>query len=197
MFYVSLLVTIGLVVLFIIACLVRWALAVRSLRDDAKAEYASRRTDKHATVRNVSEEAFVRVYVTSHQPRWALYAAAGATAALAVSPIALYAVPVLYDLIWQAGGAPEWGGRTGYVFMFALFFALCFIWAAVAAFFARLAHARSPEPFHHALARARGEPIPEDTGWRPRPKWARKVRPDPGSSDAADAAGPETDRRQG
>jgi hypothetical protein len=41
------------------------------------------------------------------------------------------------------------------------------IWAFVAAFFARQHHVRTPEP------------IPDDTGWRRRPKWARRARPDP------------------
>ncbi|MFW5660534.1 MAG: hypothetical protein ACOC05_04020, partial [Oceanicaulis sp.] len=141
--------------------------------------YAQRLRDKPATVKSVSEAEFVKIYVDAFQPRWALYAAGGAAAALAVSPPALVVVPTLYDVIWEASGAPEWGGHTGYVYMFSLFFALCFIWAAVAATFARLAHANTPEPFHHALARARGEPLPEETTWRRRPKWARRVRPDP------------------
>ena len=180
MFMVSLFITVGLVVAFILASLARYGLAMRRLSADARAEYAARRVDKAATIRSVTEDAFVRLYVASHAPRWAPYAAGGATAALAVSPIALWLVPALYDLAWRAGGAPYWGDRTGYVYMFSLFFGLCFIWAAVAAIFARLAHTRRPEPFHHALARARGEPIPDETSWRPRPKWARRARPDGG-----------------
>ncbi|XBQ17620.1 MAG: hypothetical protein ABL308_06985 [Oceanicaulis sp.] len=192
MFFASLYLLGGLVLLFIVTSLARWALAVRALKGDARDEYALRTREKPGTVKDVGEDEFVRLYVDSHQPRWALYAAGGAAAALLVSPVSLLVVPWLYDVVWRAGGAPDWGGRTGYVFMFVLFFSLCFIWASVAAIFARLAHANSPEPFHHALARARGEPIPEDTGWRPRPKWARRVRPDPrtGSEteDAADRA---------
>ncbi len=169
----------ALVALFIVVSLARWVLAVRSLRGDAKAEYASRLEEKPATVTSVSEPDFVKLYVDSFQPRGALYAAGGAAAALLVSPPALILVPLGYDAIWRASGAPSWAGHTGYVYMFSLFFALCFIWAVVAAAFARLAHGNTPEPFHHALARARGEPIPDDPGWRPRPKWARRVRPDP------------------
>ncbi|MBL4544694.1 MAG: hypothetical protein JKP95_02260 [Oceanicaulis sp.] len=45
-------------------------------------------------------------------------------------------MPALYDVIWRANGAPDWGGRTGYVFMFSLFFGVVFIWAALAAFIA-------------------------------------------------------------
>ena len=173
------------VLLFIAAALVRWFTAVRTLRADAAAEYASRVADKPASVKGLSEAEFITVYVDSFQPRWALYAAGGASAALAVSPAALILVPLGYDVIWRATGAAPWAGHTGYVYMFSLFFALCFIWAAVAGVFARLAHRRTPEPFHHALARARGEPLPEDTGWRPRPKWARRVRPDPAPEDDA------------
>lgn len=169
----------GLILGFILVCLVRWALAVRSLKDEARAEYQTRQTDKPATVANVSEDAFERVYVASFQPRWMLYAAGGAAAALLVSPPSMVLVPLVYDWIWRLSGTPEWGGRAGYVYMFSLFFAMTLIWALVAAIFARLFHKHSPEPFTHALARARGEPIPEDTGWRRRPKWARRVRPDP------------------
>jgi hypothetical protein len=175
----------GLVALFAVAALVRWLLAVRALRGEARAEFAQRQLEKPATVKSVSEDAFVALYVDGFQPRWALYAAGGAAAALLVSPPALVLVPMIYDLIWEASGAPEWGGHSGYVYMFSLFFALCFIWAVVAATFARLAHRNTPEPFHHALARARGEPIPDDTGWRRRPKWARRVRPDPGADPRA------------
>ncbi|MGX6646416.1 hypothetical protein ACWCOP_00560 [Maricaulaceae bacterium MS644] len=176
----------ALVALFIVASLTRWVLAVRSLRGDAKAEYASRLVDKPATVASVSEAEFVALYVRSFQPHGALYAAGGAAAALLVSPPALILVPLGYDAIWRANGAPSWAGHTGYVYMFSLFFALCFIWAAVAAIFARLAHSKTPEPFHHALARARGEPLPNDPGWRPRPKWARRVRPDPDPKSSPD-----------
>lgn len=175
----------ALVALFAGAALLRWAFAVRALRGDARAEYAERAKAKPATINGVSEDTFIRLYVDGFQPRWALYAAGGAAAALLISPPALILVPTIYDLIWEASGAPEWAGHTGYVYMFSLFFALCFIWAVVAATFARLAHQNTPEPFHHALARARGEPIPEDTGWRRRPKWARRARPDPAPDERA------------
>lgn len=165
----------GVFAVFVVACLVRWFTAVHSLKADARAEYATRTTDKPKTIKGVNETEFVELYVKSFQPRWTLYAAGGALAALLISPPALIAVPALYDVLWRAGGAPEWGGRTGYVFMFSLFFGIVFVWAAIAAVFARLHHMRAPEPFHHALARARGEPI-EDTGWRPRPKWARHIQ---------------------
>ena len=171
------LILIALVIGFILTCLVRWVLAVRSLKDEAREEYQTRRREKPGTVTNVSEADFVTIYRTSFQPRWFLYAAGGATAALLASPPSLLLVPLAYDWIWRLGGAPDWGGRTGYVYMFSLFFALALIWALVAAVFARLFHKRTPDPFVHALARARGEPIPEDTGWRRRPKWARRVRP--------------------
>jgi len=177
----------GVFVLFVLACLARWILAVRSLKEDARAEYATRVADKPRTINGVSEADFVDLYVKSFQPRWTLYAAAGVLAALLVSPPALIAVPALYDALWRSGGAPEWGGRTGYVFMFSLFFGIVFVWASVAAIFARLHHMRSPEPFNHALARARGEPI-EDTGWRPRPKWARHIQIPKETTDTAEDA---------
>jgi uncharacterized membrane protein len=179
MFYVSLFASIALVVVFSLAALAWWVISVRMLRQDARTEYATRQEDKPRSIKGVGQSEFVSLFVTAFQPRWALYAAGAAAAVLAVSPVALIAVPALYEAFWRAGGAPDWGGRTGYVFMFSLFFGLVLIWAVVAAAFARLHHVRTPEPFHHALARARGEPLPDDPDWRPRPKWARRVRPDP------------------
>jgi hypothetical protein len=180
MFYVSLLSSIALVALFSLATLAWWAIKARALKAEAREEYAARLKDKPATIAGVSETDFVSLYFTSFQPRWALYGAGGSASVLAVSPLALVAVPAAYEVVWRAGGAPDWGGSTGYVYMFVLFFGLVLIWALVAAWFARRHHMRTPEPFNHALARARGEPLPEDTGWRRRPKWARRVRPDPG-----------------
>ncbi|EAP89701.1 hypothetical protein OA2633_10554 [Oceanicaulis sp. HTCC2633] len=182
MFDLSLFILGGVFVLFILACLVRWWVSVRGLTEEAHAEYQTRKAEKPGTIKGVSEAEFIRLYVSCFQPRWTLYAAASAGAAILISPVALLAVPALYDVIWRMNGAPEWGGRTGYVFMFALFFGVVFIWAAFAAVIARLHHLRAPEPFNHALARARGEPI-EDTGWRPRPKWARKIKIDSAQAD--------------
>jgi len=185
MFDLSLTLLLVLVAGFILACLARWVMAVRALRLDAAEEYATRLSEKPGTVKGLNRDGFIRLYVRSFQPRWTLYAAGGAAAALLISPPALIFVPLVYDWLWRLGGAPEWGGRTGYVFMFSLFFGIVFIWSAVAALFARLHHSRTPEPWSHALARARGEPIPEDTGWRARPKWARRIRPDTPDSQAA------------
>jgi hypothetical protein len=184
MFFISLFTSIGLVALFSVSTLVWWAIKSRALRREAREEHAKRVTDKPATVAGVSEAEFTSLYVKSFSPRWALYGSGGAASVLAVSPVALIAVPAAYEAVWRAGGAPDWGGSTGYVYMFVLFFGLVLIWAMVAAVFARLHHVRTPEPFHHALARARGEPLPEDTGWRRRPKWARRVRPDPENGEA-------------
>lgn len=169
--------TILIIVSIAIGFLVRWYLSVRSLKEDAEAEYTLRTMDKPASINNVDQSQFVDIYVSSHQPRWALYAAAGLLAALITSPIAMMLVAWIYNVIWQMNGAPEWGGREGYVFMFSLFFGIVFCWAMVAGVFARLFHQRIPEPFVHQLARARGEPIPEETSWRRRPKWARMARP--------------------
>lgn len=173
----------GLIAAFGLINLVRWALAVNSLRGDAADEYATRQSTKPGTIDGVSRDAFIQLYVSSFQPRWTLYAFGAAAAVLLISPAALILTPMAYEQIWLMNGAPEWANRTGYVYMFSLMFALCFIWALVAAAFARLYHQRTPEPFHHGLARARGEPLPDEATWRRRPKWARKVRPDP-SSDA-------------
>jgi hypothetical protein len=177
---------------FILACLGYGLLRLRALRADAAEEYADRTATKPATVRGVSEADFTRLYVKSFAPRWAFYLAAGCAIAIALSPVALVIIPAVYDQLWLAGGAHDWAGRGGYVFMFTVFFGVVAFGALPAFVLARLHHIRAPEPFTHALARARGEPIPEETGWRRRPKWARRVRPDAdadGSADSSASAG--------
>lgn len=161
----------------VIAFAARWALARRALAVDAREEYADRQARKPATIDGLDQATFVRIYVDSFTPRWSAYAALGLLAVVLISPAALVVVPMLYEFIWRLNGAPDWAGRGGYVFMFSLFFGICLIWAATAGVFARLHHMRAPEPFQFALARARGEPIPEDGSWRRRPKWARRARP--------------------
>ncbi|HCY56820.1 MAG TPA: hypothetical protein DF715_15325 [Oceanicaulis sp.] len=163
---------------FILACLGYGLLRLRALSADAREEYADRAATKPATVRGVSEGKFVSLYVKSFAPRWAFYLAAGCAIAIVLSPVALVIIPAIYDQIWRATGAHDWAGRGGYVFMFTVFFGVVAFGALPAFVLARLHHTRAPEPFTHALARARGEPIPEETGWRRRPKWARRVRPD-------------------
>ncbi|MCC5996744.1 MAG: hypothetical protein JJU18_10290 [Oceanicaulis sp.] len=182
---------------FILVCLARWALAVRALRADAAAEYAGRVRDKPGTIKGVSEAAFIGLYVRSFQPRWTLYAAIAASAALAVTPVALTIAGSGYELIWRSAGAPEWGGPIGYVYQFSLFFGTIAILAVIAGAVARAYWRRAPEPWTHALARARGEPIPEETTWRRRPKWARRVRPDDdedGDEDGGTNADPDAAR---
>ncbi|WBQ10286.1 hypothetical protein L2D01_00605 [Hyphomonadaceae bacterium ML37] len=166
------------IAVFILVCLVRWGLAVRALAADARAEYAGRLRDRPGSVAGLSEADFTSLYVTSFQPRWALYAAIAAGAALVVTPVALTISGSAYELVWRALGAPEWGGPIGYVYQFSLFFGAIAILAVIAGAVARAYWRRAPEPWTHALARARGEPIPEETGWRRRPKWARRARPD-------------------
>jgi hypothetical protein len=174
----GLLVIAAAIAVFVLVCLIRWGLAVRALSADARAEYAERRRDKPGSVSGLSEADFTSLYVTSFQPRWALYAAIAAGAALVVTPVALMIAGSAYELIWRSVGAPEWGGPIGYVYQFSLFFGAIAILAVIAGLVARAYWRRAPEPWTHALARARGEPIPEETTWRRRPKWARRARPD-------------------
>lgn len=150
----------------------------RRLDAEAREEYPRRKRDKPSTVAGVDEQTFAALFVKSHAPRWMLYAAGALFAVLAISPVALLAVPLAYDGIWRMNGAPDWAGRGGYVYMFSLLFGIVAFWAAAAGAVVRVMHKRAREPFHHALARARGEPIPEATAWKRRPKWARRARPD-------------------
>ncbi|WP_019960426.1 hypothetical protein [Woodsholea maritima] len=152
-----------------------WFYVCTRVRQEALDEYADRRVVKPHTIATVDEAHFVQLYVDCHTPRWALYVAATLTTAVLISPLALVLIPAGYEQIWQATGRHDWAGRGGYVFMFSIFFAIAGVWAGVGAAFARLHHSRAPEPWAHAFARARGEPIPEDHAWRRRPKWAQRA----------------------
>lgn len=179
MYYFSFYVCAAIVLVFSLACLAGWAWAVRGLKRDAQVDYAERETDRPKTIDGVGAAEFVSIYVRSYQPRWALYAAGGATSVLVAAPVALLVISQVYTALWRMGGSVPWAGPTGYVFMFVLFFGTALAASVVAAGFARQFHRNAPEPFNHALARARGEPLPEETTWRRRPKWARRARPDP------------------
>ncbi len=154
----------------------RWLIATRSLRIDAAEEYASLQKSGSSTINGVSETEFTAIYVKSYQPRWALYVSGALGCIILASPLMLLIISSIYREIWRFNGSPEWGGTIGYVYMFAIAFGVAFLSAAIAAVFARLFHHRAPEPFRHALARARGEPLPEETTWRRRPKWARHIK---------------------
>lgn len=189
MYDLSLLLLLGTIAVFILACLGYGVFRLRVLRRDAADEYADRTATKPASVKGVPREEFLRLYVRSFAPRWAFYLAAACALAIGLSPVALLLIPAIYDQIWYASGAADWAGRGGYVFMFTVFFGVVAIGAFPAFLLARFHHTRAPEPFSHALARARGEPIPEETGWRRRPKWARRVRPDPDAPDGSSGGG--------
>lgn len=187
MLYISFYICAAIVLVFVLACLGGWSVSVRSLKQDARAEYEERTSDRPSTIAGVNEAEFVAIYVRSFQPRWALYASGGAISVLVAGPVALIVISNIYTALWRAGGSVAWDGPSGYVFMFVLFFGVSLVAAVVAAGFARQFHRNAPEPFNHALARARGEPLPEETTWRRRPKWARRVRPDPTPDPSDDA----------
>ena len=189
MYDFSLQLLLGFLAAFILACVGYGLYRLSVLRRDADDEYADRVATKPATVNGVSRDAFLKLYVRSFAPRWAFYLAAGCLIAVGLSPVALLVIPAVYDQIWAANGAADWAGRGGYVFMFTVFFGVVAVGAFPAFLLARFHHAGAPEPFTHALARARGEPIPEETGWRRRPKWARRARPDIDADTDVDGGG--------
>jgi hypothetical protein len=174
------------IVAFLVAAglLVRWAAARRRLMEDAHIEYAERVETKAGTIKGVDETVFERIYVSAHEPRWALYAAASLIAAIAVTPPAFVGLVHLWPILIMPLEQGRWYDPGFYPWMFYMFFGICAIWAGCAGVAARLHHQRAPEPFNAALARARGEPLEDIVIPRKRPAWAKKVRPDPPKSGA-------------
>ena len=81
-------------------------------------------------------------------------------------------------IVMGLDGGP-WYDAGYYPWMFYMFFGFCLVWALCGAVMARIHHARAPESFNAALARARGEPFDDIVIPRKRPKWAVKAVPDP------------------
>ncbi|MHA6287873.1 hypothetical protein [Maricaulis sp. CAU 1757] len=173
-FLVALIVT----VLIAAAFALRWWLARRRLRADARAEYEERCQSKPGTVRGVDRAAFETLYIGAYEPRWALYVAFALLAAIAVTPVAAIILVLLWPLLILPLDGGPWYEPGYYPWMFYMFFGFCAIWAVTGAIVARIHHARSPEPFNPALARARGEPLDNVVIPRKRPEWAKKARPE-------------------
>ena len=161
------------------AFLVRWVAARRRLMEDARIEYAERCESKPATVKGVDAAAFERLYVQAYEPRWALYAAGALVLAMAVTPAAALGLVALWPVIVMGLDGGPWYDAGYYPWMFYMFFGFCLVWALCGAVMARIHHARAPESFNAALARARGEPFDDIVIPRKRPKWAVKAVPDP------------------
>lgn len=160
------------------AFFLRWLAARRRLTVEAREEYEERVATKAGTVKGVDERAFVRLYVAASEPRWALYAAGALLLAVLITPPAGIGLMLVWPLITQnlLDGGP-WYDVGYYPWMFYMFFGMVAVWAVCAASVARIHHARAPEPFNAALARARGEPLDNIEIKRPRPNWAKKARP--------------------
>ena len=170
----------GLVALVAAAAfLVRWIAARRRLMEDARIEYAERCESKPATVKGVDAATFERIYVQACEPRWALCAAGALILAIAITPLAALGLVALWPVIVLGLENGPWYDEGYYPWMFYMFFGFCLIWALCGAVMARIHHARSPEAFVPALARARGEPFDDIVIPRKRPKWAVKALPDP------------------
>ncbi|WP_297735774.1 hypothetical protein [uncultured Maricaulis sp.] len=152
-----------------------WLAARRSLMEDARSEYAERCESKPATIKGVDERTFERLYVSAHEPRGALYIALALVVAVVITPPAGIGLIALWPYIVMLLDGGPWYDVGYYPWMFYMFFGLCGCWAFAGAVVARIHHARTPENFHPALARARGEPLDDVVIPRKRPKWAVKA----------------------
>tara|TARA_R110000868_G_scaffold45045_2_gene149849 strand:+ start:18266 stop:18823 length:558 start_codon:yes stop_codon:yes gene_type:complete len=171
--------TVILVLVVAMALFVRWLTARLSLTEEARTEYDERVETKPGTIKGVSREVFVKLYVGAHEPRWALYIVFALMAALLATPLVAIVLTLGWPLFTSMLEAGPWYDVGYYPWMFYMFFGFCALWALCAAVVARIHHARAPEAFQPALARARGEPLDDVVIIRKRPKWAVKARPNP------------------
>ncbi|WP_339746401.1 hypothetical protein [uncultured Maricaulis sp.] len=157
----------------------RWLAARINLTADARTEYGERLLTKPGTIKGVEEAVFVKLYVAAHEPRWALYIPIALLSAALSTPLLAIALTAFWPVFVSTLDGGPWYDVGYYPWMFYMFFGFCGLWALCAAIVARIHHARAPEAFQPALARARGEPLDDVVIVRPRPKWAVKARPDP------------------
>ena len=174
------------------ALLSRWVAARINLTADARTEYGERLMTKPGTIKGVEEPVFVKLYVAAHEPRWALYIPLALLSAVLATPLAAIALTAFWPIFTSMLDGGPWYDVGYYPWMFYMFFGFCGLWALCAAIVARIHHARAPEAFQPALARARGEPLDDVVIKRGRPKWAVKARPDP-KPDTRPAAKPEAE----
>ncbi len=157
----------------------RWLAARIALTGEARTEYGERLLTKPGTIKGVEEAVFVKLYVAAHEPRWALYIPIALLAATLSTPVLAIALTAFWPVFTSMLDGGPWYDVGYYPWMFYMFFGFCGLWALCAAVVARIHHARAPEAFQPALARARGEPLDDVVIVRPRPKWAVKARPNP------------------
>ncbi|WP_417490220.1 hypothetical protein [Maricaulis sp.] len=171
---------VALIIFTICASLLsRWLAARINLTADARAEYTERLETKPGTIKGVDEAVFVKLYVGAHEPRWALYIPIALLAATVSTPVVAIALTAFWPVFTAMLDGGPWYDVGYYPWMFYMFFGFCGLWALCAAVVARIHHARAPEAFQPALARARGEPLDDVVIKRGRPKWAVRARPDP------------------
>lgn len=164
------------------AFFIRWIASRRRLMEDARAEYRERCESKPATVKGVDDVTFERLYVAAYEPRWSLYIAFTLILAIVVTPAAGIGLMALWPILVLGLEAGPWYDVGYYPWMFYMFFGICGVWALCGFVVARIHHARAPEAFIPALARARGEPLDDVVIPRKRPKWAVRAVPDPRNS---------------
>ncbi|WP_421784592.1 hypothetical protein [Hyphobacterium sp.] len=162
-------------VLAVIALLLRWIIAVRSLSADARAEYVGRQADRAHTISGVDAATFVRIYVDAYAPRWTLYASLALLGAIVITPPALLGLVAFWNWLTAVLAASDLFAPGYYPWMFYIFFGLVGAWALCGFLAARFHHQRAPEAFQAALMRARGEPLDDVVIKRQRPKWARRA----------------------
>jgi|TARA_R110002073_G_scaffold66016_2_gene164895 hypothetical protein len=166
----------GFTLLAAAGLVLRWAFARWLLVRDAHEEYDERAAFGAVSVEGIEKAEFCRIYVSAHEPRWALYAALALLTAIVVTWPALQALLYIWDQIRFASGASDVFAPGYYPWMFFMFFGLVGAWAFCGWLAARVFHARAPEEFHAAILRAQGQPIDDVEIKRRRPKWARRAQ---------------------
>jgi hypothetical protein len=133
----------GPVALVALAFTVRAALGWSGLTQEARDDYAYRRT--HGMVPNtVSEDEFVPIYRRVNAPRVSTYAAVTLWGVLLATPIIALILEFLLDGLWQLTGRSRVFEPGYLVWAFLIFFGLFAAWAAIAYLAARRYHARAP-----------------------------------------------------
>jgi len=113
-----------------------------ALRDAAEV-FDKRQEESPGSLKGLDQENFSAAYLRAHGARAQIFLALALGGALAASPIALGVLRYAWRVGWVASERPAFYAEGVLIWQFYMFFGLIMVWAAIAAFAARLYHQKA------------------------------------------------------
>ena len=141
----------GVLLVALVWALRAW-LGFRSVREDARADYAFRQERGMAGAEG-PEELYVRAYTRVHGPRAQGYTAAGLVAVVVLTPVLLRLADLVMVGVWQLSGRERTFEPGFLVHQFGIFFLMILGWALIGWLAAWQFHKRRPTDMRDELLR--------------------------------------------